>query len=113
MSRRIREALRSVREGELIVVKWWDACTWRDVPNSVRNPRKVDSPIYSIGAFGGVVKGERVEYLRLIVERKPDTSDITYIPLQLIEGVERERFSAPKKRIRNYVDNLRFYGERV
>ncbi|MCS6788387.1 MAG: hypothetical protein NZ733_03745 [Aigarchaeota archaeon] len=110
-NRRVRELLKGVKEGELVVVKWWDACTWRDVPNTVKNPEVIDSPIYSIGAFGGFVRGERIEYLRLVVERKPETSDITYIPVQLIESVERERFSVPKKGVRNYLDNVRYYGE--
>jgi hypothetical protein len=78
----IRQVLRSLKEGELIVVRWYDACTWRDVPNSMRNPKRVDSPIVSVGAYGGLVRGERLTYLRLVVERKPDTATSRTFPFR-------------------------------
>ncbi len=103
--------MRSLKEGELIVVRWYDACTWRDVPNSMRNPKRVDSPIVSAGAYGGLVRGERLTYLRLVVERKPDSSDITYIPLVLIDSVERNVMNFPRKEVRNYAQvQRRFEG---
>jgi hypothetical protein len=111
MRKGVRQVLRSLKEGELIVVRWFDACTWRDVPNSMRNPKRVDSPIVSVGAYGGLVRGERLTYLRLVVERKPDNSDITYIPLPLIDSIERGVMNFPKKEVRNYAQIQRWFGD--
>ncbi|MEM0450544.1 MAG: hypothetical protein QXO17_03105 [Nitrososphaerota archaeon] len=113
MRRKLRQVLSSLREGELIMVRWYDACTWRDVPNNMRNPKKVDSPIVSMGAYGGLVKGERLVYLRLVVERKPENSDITYIPLVLIDSIERGVMNVPKKEVRNYAQIQRWFGGEV
>jgi len=46
-----------------------------------------------------------------VVERKPDNSDITYIPLALIDSIERGVMNFPKKEVRNYAQIQRWFGD--
>jgi hypothetical protein len=42
---------------------------------------------------------------------EPDNSDITYIPLALIDSIERGVMNFPKKEVRNYAQIQRWFGD--